>query len=314
MIRNVFHPDEEPLYWKEAMQSFPNKVPRFQDKESAIAFMKTYCETPSNPVEPELNHSVTTFTDWAQVEKYVLPKIKEYGHKWKPVGIPHPKEMASNRYQCIEGGKTSTSSDHPVLEYVTSRLNLPVHQKLSSISTMNTFKYLFYHMRCGIYVMVRDNKVVLFAPFVNKDYRNNWADVLQIDSPNGTVEAYYDAKLQHYRKENIIDKQCWWANGNIICNEHVQPNATGRDSVSQWWGDHFLFQLKDMLAETCRQRVVPDCEFFINKRDYPQLKFNVEQLGRPVEPYGFIFDRDDRVPEEDVPLGRHLYKSYAPIL
>jgi hypothetical protein len=33
-----------------------------------------------------------------------------------------------------------------------------------------------------------------------------------------------------------------------------------------------------------------------------------------VEPYGFIFDRDDRDPEADVPLVRHKYASYAPIL
>ena len=36
--------------------------------------------------------------------------------------------------------------------------------------------------------------------------------------------------------------------------------------------------------------------------------------GIPVEPYGFIFDRDDRDPTQDVPLLRNNYKSYAPIM
>lgn len=58
---------------------------------------------------------------------------------------------------------------------------------------------------------------------------------------------------------------------------------------------------------------VPDCDFFLNKRDYPQLKFNADR-EEPVEPYGFIFDRDDRDPDADVPLVRHKYSSYAPIL
>ena len=38
------------------------------------------------------------------------------------------------------------------------------------------------------------------------------------------------------------------------------------------------------------------------------------QPNAPVEPYGFIFDRDDTVPEQDLPLSRFVYSSYAPIL
>lgn len=49
-----------------------------------------------------------------------------------------------------------------------------------------------------------------------------------------------------------------------------------------------------MLGEACRLRKLPDCEFFLNKRDYPQLKVNVRR-GVPVEPYGFIFDKGERV-------------------
>jgi hypothetical protein len=52
----------------------------------------------------------------------------------------------------------------------------------------------------------------------------------------------------------------------------------------------------------------------LNKRDYPQLKVNVER-GVPVEPYGFIFDKDDRDPSQDVDLApEHRFNSYAPIV
>ena len=104
------------------------------------------------------------------------------------------------------------------------------------------------------------------------------------------------------------DKADWWANGNIICNEYKKGD-------NQWWGDHFILQLKDMFADTCKHRKIPDCDFFINKRDYPHLKYNEHiSSGVPVEPYGFIFDRDDREPAQDVPLMRHNYRSYAPIM
>jgi hypothetical protein len=82
----------------------------------------------------------------------------------------------------------------------------------------------------------------------------------------------------------------------------------------QYWGDHFLAALRDMIGEACNQRELPDCEFFLNKRDYPQLKVNADR-GVPVEPYGFIFDKDDRDPEQDVDLvEEHRFTSYAPIV
>jgi hypothetical protein len=84
---------------------------------------------------------------------------------------------------------------------------------------------------------------------------------------------------------------------------------------TQFWGDHFLAALRDMIGEACRERTLPDCEFFLNKRDYPQLKVNISRGGEPMEPYGFIFDKDDRDPEQDVDLfEEHKFKSYAPIV
>lgn len=37
-------------------------------------------------------------------------------------------------------------------------------------------------------------------------------------------------------------------------------------------------------------------------------------MNRPVEPYGFIFNRDDRDPSQDVPLTDHEFASYAPFM
>ncbi len=45
----------------------------------------------------------------------------------------------------------------------------------------------------------------------------------------------------------------WWANGNIICNEH---SSLGNDAKSQYWGDQFNAPLRDLLEDTCQSRVV----------------------------------------------------------
>jgi hypothetical protein len=472
-FRGVFHASEDPAYWQEAMEEFPNRVPRFTSKDDTVNFIKTYCQIGSNPDEPHLRQSITLMTTWSQIERYLIPKIREYRGKWK--SQPADKNMeAKNRYMNGKGaaGKATTANDDnnndefdeereraikdflksstswrryktedgkiyyhdkstkatewtmpqvlkdfvddynsskssekaavkeeeeddsegaegqpspkDVYSYLTSRLDLPVHRRMNNYSAINTLKYLFFHMRCGIYVMIRNSEVAIFSPFVNKDYRNNWADVdpagegLKLECSDGQVGSYYAEKQNHYRRENVLeDRSQWWANGNIICNEHEKPefdasssSSSSKDqgtdgqnnqnqSQSQYWGDQFLLQLKDMLAETCRLRRTPDCEFFINKRDYPQLKVHEgaattsadgdgagagatikkeddegaditvdmrvvgkgdPELGSglapdmPVEPYGFIFDKDDTVPGQDIPLSRYYYNSYAPIL
>ena len=85
-----------------------------------------------------------------------------------------------------------------------------------------------------------------------------------------SVEHYYDKKeaVFGYKKDNYLpDTAKWWANGNIICNQHTSLDdknkqdaaeaGTGEaEAFTQWWGDSFLLQIKDMIAETCRCREV----------------------------------------------------------
>jgi hypothetical protein len=127
---------------------------------------------------------------------------------------------------------------------------LSIHETLTRYSTLNTLKYAFFHMRCGIVVSIRQNQVALFCPFVNKDFTNTWADQLRVEG--GSVDDYLDLKRRCYREENILEKHQWWANGNIICAEHTPPGS----QATQWWGDHFLLQLRDMFVETCSNREV----------------------------------------------------------
>ena len=311
VFRGVFHSSDDPEYWQEAMLEFPNRVPRFKNKEDTINFIKTYCQIGSNPEEPHLRQSISTMTTWSQIERYLLPKIREYNSKWK--SVPFTEEMGSTnrfmngkgaptsgvaqgsftdgfdekrevaiktflkttswrRYQTpegkiyyhdkvnkvtewtmpnvlknflftydlekkAEGSKEGVKKERcdeeesikpdGVYEYITSRLQLPIHTRLNKHSTINTLKYLFFHMRCGIFVMIRNNSVAIFCPFVNKDYRNNWAEVdpegigLRLESQDGKISSYYAEKENHYRRENVLqDISEWWANGNIICNEH----------------------------------------------------------------------------------------------
>lgn len=96
--------------------------------------------------------------------------------------------------------------------------------------------------------------------------------LLQFDSSDGTYDTYRtEKKAAGYRYENTMsDVGQWWANGNVIDNERVRAGTDRK--FAQEWGDFFLCQLREMLEAACRTRQVADCEFFINKRDYPHLK------------------------------------------
>ena len=63
-FRGIWHPSEDPSYWKKAVEPFPNRVPRFKEKKDAIIFMEAYCQNGSNPDEPHLRQSISTLTSW----------------------------------------------------------------------------------------------------------------------------------------------------------------------------------------------------------------------------------------------------------
>lgn len=310
-FRGIFGSKGDSLDWLDETSKFPNGVPRFETRDECLKFMRDYnlYHGGSNPEFPQLRHIFTTLITWNQVERILLPAIEKarkepsFAKKIPQSYGVQPDDSSSNIYE-QSGGKTAVDA-------INFRLDQPIHKCTTPASVLNTMKYLFFHMKCGIYVMIRNGKLRIFCPFTNSDYRNTWSKALTIEG-DGSLNTYYTRKAGLYREENVEpDLSKWWANGNIICNELSKDQDT---SKMQHWGDQFLSPLRDAIAEACNQRTIPDCEFFLNKRDYPQLKFNVER-GIPVEPYGFIFDKDDRDPEQDVDLPpEHRFKTYAPIV
>uniref|UniRef100_A0A6V2ELU9 Glycosyl transferase CAP10 domain-containing protein n=2 Tax=Ditylum brightwellii TaxID=49249 RepID=A0A6V2ELU9_9STRA len=331
-IRGMLGPKGDSEDWLEAVSSFPNGVPRFDSRADCIKFMEDYntYHGGSNPDNPRLMHIFTMLTSWDQVEKYLLPNIEKARKEpsfVKKVERDYLDDLEDELVAGVgtdqaevggEGNGTESNNayENPpaynVVRDVEFRLDLPIHKCTTPESTMNTLKYLFFHMKCGIFVMIRNGELRIFAPFVNGDYRNTWGDILKLEGDD-SLDTYYSKKAGLYREEQVErDRFKWWANGNIICNELTQDKDK---TAMQYWGDHFLAPLRDMLGEACRERNIPDCEFFLNKRDYPQLKVNIPRGGIPVEPYGFIFDKDDRKPSEDVDLvEEHKFDTYAPIV
>lgn len=270
---------------------------RFDTKEESEAYVKMWVRgVCTNPEEAQCDHIFSLLTTWEQVQKYLLDPLASARRRWPVQPLPGTplrfgedgRAVGSGDGGAGGGGGDATAAErmlasnmfvgHTALRHeLRWRLCLPIHRRLGPEATLNTLRYLFFHMRCGIFVAIRRRTVVMFVPFCNRDYRNTWWDQLKMDA--NSVKRYYNRKKKSgFREEDVLlDTSKWWANGNIICNEPAAPGKPAKH-----WADTFFVQLREMLEMCCERREVPDCEFFLNKRDFPHLKANA------TEPYDFM--------------------------
>lgn len=165
----------------------------------------------------------------------------------------------------------------------------------SGDSITNTFAYIFHKFKKGIYVRIKENKLVTFLPFSKAKFVNEWGNRIHIDPKyKNAIEFFrhiYDMEGRPFneRRVNKFTDE-WYANNCLLRYEF--PLSEGDTGTSH---------MKNMFEELCEHRKVPDLEFFVNRRDFPLLKRDF------TEPYDHMFDSDS------FPLLSHRYENYAPI-
>ncbi len=191
--------------------------------------------------------------------------------------------------------KTIDLTDNIYTSYIPENTDWEKYTNLDTKSVDNTFNYLFYKFKKAIFVKIQDNELKVFLPFSNASYINEWSDKLK--PPPGfrnMVDVIIDLNARHgYRSnKNRINSlvQNWYGNNCLIRNEY----PTGE-------GDSGIPNIMDMLKTLCKERKIPDIEFFINRRDFPLITKD------ETEPYYHMYDGY-------VPLKSHNYSKYAPIL
>jgi len=80
---------------------------------------------------------------------------------------------------------------------LTYRLSNSLYNTTNKNTVIETLKYMFFKMRTGIFVSIRDNKVRLFVPFVNLEYRNNYPNEESFWVSSGE----YPGGIEQYQKE-----------------------------------------------------------------------------------------------------------------
>ena len=168
------------------------------------------------------------------------------------------------------------------------------YENISVVDIDNTFNYIFNKFKKGIFVKILDNKLKVFLPFSKNEYINEWGHLMKVKSPE-TLLSFFSS-ISHkqgykFREKSVnLNTFRWVGNGALIRYEN--PLNEGDSGVSH---------MHDMLLELCKNRKLPDIEFFINRRDFPILKRN------GTEAYDDIFGKD-------FTLVSHNYEKYCPIL
>lgn len=173
-------------------------------------------------------------------------------------------------------------------------LELDIYKKFDRESILTTLDYIFNKLKTGIFVKIENNQLSHFITLYNVDYENDFSE--QLKFKEGNVHNYYKEKQKYYK--NKISKintnlKKWNSINCLLRNELEDYGATER----------YLIEFYDMINKTCRNRVVNNCIFFINRKDFPNLKKDY------TEPDEHIWDREDKKLNE-----KYINKTFVPIL
>lgn len=186
-----------------------------------------------------------------------------------------------------------------------------LYKNYTSTSVVTTLRYCFFHLKKGIFIVIRNNKMVTFLPFSNASYSNTFTKQLFFnDEDKKNQEKYAPAKginkkmiddfnsLNNLNTKIEYNRRKWQINN---CNIRY----FGRGNVE---GEHGTNVYKHMIEELCNKYDdIPDCEFIINPRDFPYL--GIDKRNRLIEPYEHLYTK-----EPPLISTKYRHPTYLPIL
>ena len=197
------------------------------------------------------------------------------------------------QYRFLKDSNYVDKNVNPVNNIFSNQIT-PIWEKFSNVdcdSVDNTFKYIFHKFKKGIFVKIKDNKLAVFLPFSKASFTNEWSHMIETPSMEFLQSITEKEGYKFNPKKVNQNVEDWYSNNCLVRYEYPINES-----------DCNIDNLKNMLEELVEKRDVPDCEFFVNKRDFPIITKD------GTEPYNHIWDTDDK------PLISHAYEKYIPIL
>lgn len=185
-----------------------------------------------------------------------------------------------------------------------------LYKNIDYNSVKNTLDYIFYKFKKGIFIIIRNNKLVLYLPFSNANYKNNWyKNIYFNDEEKRLIESTSDYNsIKRVLNKNIIEFQKKYPDQlakrkiNFNREEWYANNCVFRNEYPKYEGELNINIYKNMIEQLLAERDIPDVEFFINDRDFPILKKDL------TEPYNHLFNSDSVLVEEE-----YRFKKMCPL-
>lgn len=216
--------------------------------------------------------------------------------------------MNSLRYIPIMGQTTISLEDNKFSNMVISeKLNWDAYKSLTPDALSNTFDYLFNRYKKGIFVSIRNNKVVTFLPFSNAHYKNSWHphagfNISDVNKCLRTACKHESRKFNPNKVNRYIEQ--WYSNNCLVRYEFP---------ISE--GDAGVQQIADMLTCLCDARPVPDIDFFVNKRDFPIIKYTGQEAYEAIDTsYTPTLTPTDLAADGQPSVHQIEKKKYIPVL
>ena len=201
-----------------------------------------------------------------------------------------PKHLGCNNHQHQHNHKVNLFE--PIQKDINYKLQSAVYELINSKSVINTFNYLFQKFGSGIYIQIKNGKLESFIPFINTDFVNDWANLINLPKKYKTIEEYFlDKQKELGGKLKYMKNKDLWSASNCLLHTDKQNSIND----SHW------SEIYQMISETCKVHKIDDVDFFINIKAFPLLRNDF------CEPYEYIYGKNKF-------LTSHYYSSYHPIL
>lgn len=206
----------------------------------------------SNP-ESNMTQFITFMSDFSQ--------LYNLGWKvWAKGGPPlyRPPNKASGIASVVHSAKE-----------IIRRANVPMYSKITPESIAWSIKYGFHKLRACVFVSIRSNAISSFIPMVKLGYKNTYPRDDSFWFGEGVNERQYLAiknKVLTEMKlhtERFSPRNTWFANNSLIGN--MQSNSMN---------DGFILITYHMLQQTLKHHAIGDCDFILNSRDFPKLRYD----------------------------------------
>ena len=251
-------------------------------------------------------------------DKSIIKSMNYDFQKSKKTNVIENKKLLKNIVSpnnLLINNKKNNKKDNKVIINIKKKTKeekiFKFYKNIDYISVNNTLNYMFEKFKKGIFVIIRNNRLVVYLPFSNANYKNNWYKNTYFSEEekrllktgnynNQNVKRQLDSNIIKFQKEHPeqfqhkkinFRRERWYANNCVFRNQF--PEYEGELNTNVY---------KNMLEELLKNRIIPDIEFFINDRDFPLLKKDL------TEPYDHIFDSDSVKIEDEFKT-----KKMAPI-